>query len=82
MIPAEFEDFNTPLHYAMSLGKVEVVKILLSFHRTKFGMTNSEGNTPLHLASRGKCKGCIKAFLKDARCTLDIINARNKVGFD
>ncbi|KAI6232066.1 hypothetical protein M3Y95_00447700 [Aphelenchoides besseyi] len=41
---------NTPLHRAASQGHMEIIQLLCSQKGIRVDMTDSEGNTPLHLA--------------------------------
>jgi ankyrin repeat protein len=42
----------TPLHCAVEIGAKDVVKVLLEADRSLVGITDVDGNTPLHIAAR------------------------------
>ena len=50
---AEQKDHETPLHFASFRGKLEIARLLLDYG-AKMNAKNAQGETPLHLVSRGE----------------------------
>jgi len=80
-------DGNFPLHIAMKVNNARIVKLLLARPETRLDITDWKGQTPLHLACIDQAsdglaylKSAIPLFCKDARCTPDILNSKNRDG--
>jgi ankyrin repeat protein len=78
---SEWHQHNgTPLHYSMTFNHPTIVSILLASNLTKLNMLDGDGWTPLHWASHKDNVECVKLFLRDTRCNLDIVNTKSKAG--
>lgn len=68
------DKMQTPLHHAASLGKLEIVQLLLDYN-ANCNAQDSFGNTPLHLALRNDHLDC---FMKILECDNLDVNLANE----
>lgn len=62
---------RTPLHYAVVMGRMDTVKLLLSHPSILAGKPDSTGLTPLHLAVLSNEKECIQLLLGHSDMVLE-----------
>jgi ankyrin repeat protein len=65
----------TPLHYAVGLGNVEMVRCLVD-HGANVNATNSNGTTPLHLAAKSGNEDTVRYLISQGA----FINAVDRTG--
>ena len=56
----------------------EIVKLLLSDPRTDPNLTDSEGNTCLHIAASRNLTGCVHSLISCASCNINATNQKNR----
>ena len=71
---------DIPLFRAIQSNHTSTVKMLLSNPCTKFDITNSNGQTGLHVACFYNSDAVIRVFGSDIRCNKDIVNLKENSG--
>ena len=71
---------DIPLFRAIQCNHTSTVKLLLSNPSTKFDITNSNGQTGLHVACFYNSDAVIQVFGTDIRCNPDIVNLKENSG--
>ena len=74
------EDGNTELHYACGMGKLDLVRMLIT-HKADMTIPNEDGATALILAIKYGKDNVAHALIEDYQCPLDIRDKHGDTAF-
>merc|ERR1719483_722744 len=64
----------------MESNHPSIVRMLLARADTRLDVTDSNGNTGLHLACRRNNPECVSLYGEDRRCSAQLLNLKNNAG--
>lgn len=76
------ENGVTPLHMATQLGRVEMVKLLLSHPTIDINVVDENGDAPVHVATQQNHKSVLELLLDDPRLDFERQNLDGLTALD